>query len=236
MKQNEVTKEMEPVAMAVIETPDTAAEAGTTVERPADGEGCEGVTVIIVETLPEHPERASLAARSVRRNLMGVDAQLYILRYGEPSTVAQRLLQLLEAAPTERLVLMTDEMMILNPVLLGDVACVKAAKVGQAYSYNARIPVMMHRSALKALLESLLQQQLPYTDIVDAYFRGTLPDGYRPVMLGDWKTDPWLLPVVSRDPDTAALARYAQWKKFMHVGSASWSAGLLAFLEARFPL
>lgn len=227
--------------VAAVETPETKPEAGADVEGPAgapsDGEGCEGVTVVVIETNPKAAIHAKIVARSVKQNLNGVDALVVILSLEQGMTVPEVLGRFVNecAGSQDRLILMTDGMVILNPVTLGDIAVVKAKKVGEALNYNTGLPVLMHLSALKALLTEAKEAGLDHIDVVDVYFRGTLPEYFKPVILGEWHSDLWLLPVISKNPSIGAIEKYAQWKKFMHVGPDSWSGGLMKFLEKRFP-
>ena len=223
--------------VAAVETPETKPEAGADVEGPADapsdGEGCESVTVVIVA---KNEDYGVLMGHSANKNLIGVDADIHLVT-GEHlrNTLIETLAEHMPHIKTERIILMTDGMVILNPVTLGDIAVVKAKKVGEALNYNTGLPVLMHLSALKALLTEAKETGLDHIDVVDAYFRGTLPEDFKPVILGEWHSDLWLLPVISKNPSIGAIEKYAQWKKFMHVGPDSWSGGLMKFLEKRFP-
>lgn len=232
-KQPENTQSVE-----TVETPDTQSPSGAAVEgpgnddAPADGEGCEAVTVVILEHDEQH---ALLAARSVKKNLLGVDALVVRLEGKDGATDAQMLYRFVtEAIQSERIILMTDGMMILNPVTLGDISVVKAVNRGGVPDYNVQMPVLMHRSALEELLKKALDDDRPYIDVVNEYFHGTLPEDYRPLLLGDWKTDPWVLPVISKNPPVERIKAFAEWKKFAAIGSQSWSDGLVKFLEERF--
>ena len=66
-------------SVAAVETPDTQSETGTDVagqDVPRDGEGCESVTVVIIARDEKHGE---LMARSVKKNLIGVDADIQLV-------------------------------------------------------------------------------------------------------------------------------------------------------------
>ena len=77
MKKNE-SKSKTTESVETPETPDTQSETRTEVERPADtptdGEGCEGVTVIIAAIA-----YGALMAQSVKKNLTGVDADIHLV-------------------------------------------------------------------------------------------------------------------------------------------------------------
>lgn len=221
-----------------VKEPDAQSPSGISLEgpgnddTPVDGEGCEVVTVIIVS---HSDEQAGLMALSVKKNLIGVDADIHAVTGSNlEDTLAETLAGHLPHCQTERIVLMTDGMVILNPVTLSDVGMVKAVKVAGAISFDTRTPVLMHKSALDALLKEAIADQKPYIDVVDTYFRGTLPEIYRPVLLGDWKTDPWLLPIISENPSVERIKVFAEWKKFAIINPQSWSDELVEFLKERF--
>ena len=125
-------------------------------------------------------------------------------------------------------------MIILNPVLLSDIALVKAKKIGSTITANTGMPVMVHKSALEVLLKEAEDANQSHIDILDTYFPGTVPTGFTPFILGDWNKDPFVLPVVSKNPSIEAIGKFAEWKKFMHIGPDSWSEDLKAYLENRF--
>ena len=230
MKEDENKTEQGEAQTTTVEQPSEGNIPACT--PPADGKGCESVTVIIVADNNAH---GALMAHSVQRYLTGVDADIHLVTEENlRDTLVETLAEHLPHVKTERIILMTDGMMILNPVTLGDIACVKARKVGETPDYNTRTPVLMHKSALDALLFAVAESGLDHIDVTDSYFKGTLPEGFTPVILGDWKSDPWLLPAVSGNPSIETVAKYAKWKKFMHISPASWSDGLVKFLEDRF--
>ena len=233
MKKNE-SKSKTTESVETPETPDTQSETRTEVERPADtptdGEGCEGVTVIIAAIA-----YGALMAQSVKKNLTGVDADIHLVTEENlRDTLVETLTEHMPHVKTERIILMTDGMMILNPVTLGDIACVKAKKVGEVLNFSTNTPVLMHKSALSALLSEAAESGLDHIDVIDSYFKGTLHEGFSPVILGEWKSDPWLLPAVTKNPSIEAVGKYAKWKKFMHISPDSWSDDLVKYLEDRF--
>ena len=213
-------------SVAVAEAPDT--QSGTVVEgssdTPADGEGCESVTVIVAETHPDHPEYAKMAAKSVKKNLIGVDAMVVIMGYEPQMPMSQALLRMLEMVNTERIILMTDGMFILNPVTIHN--------IGVRKSPATNMPVLMYKSVLEPLLKEMAAD-IPYADVAETYAEASTE--VAPIIVGDWKIDPWLLPLISKNPSIEAVGKFAKWKMFMHVGPESWSDDLLKFLEERFP-
>ena len=229
-------KDLEPVSMAVIETSDPAATApvgtapvgsadgtaATVAGPPRDGQGCEGVTVVIVFN---DADRANITAASVRQNLIGADADVRLVR--QQDTLVETLLHCLEEATAERIVLMNDAMFILNPVTLYDIGVLKKPA--------DRMPALFHRSALLEVL-TYLKANYPYADIATSYRDLTPLRDVRPLEEGDWRTSPWLLPVVSRSPDIRALSKFAEWKKFLYVSPQSWTDALTVHLKKRFPV
>lgn len=233
MKKNENKKP----TVAAEQPKNAQPESGTVMEEsantPRDGKGCESVTVIIIANDDMH---GKITALSVKKNLIGVDADIHVVS-GEhvKDTLLETLEEHLLHVGTERIVLMTDGIVILNPVNLGDIAVVKAQKLGDALNYNVGMPVLMYKSALETLISECKAADLIHVDIVDTYLKGTLPEGFTPLLVGSWTTDPWVLPLVSRNPNIQTVRNYARWKKFMHVSPDSWSEGLQKFLEERFP-
>lgn len=213
-----------------------APEAGADVDRhddtpPADGEGCESVTVVIIARDDRHLE---LIGRLVEKNLTGVDADIQAVT-GEhlKDTDVETLLEHLPHVNTERIILMTDGMLILNPVVLGDIACPKAAKKGDFLDFNTLMPVLMHKSALQQLLESLKDEK-PHADIVNEYFGHCMPKGFQPVVLRDiWREESWLMPVASKQPSIDALRQWGKTQKFAHIGPDSWTEDVIAYLQEK---
>lgn len=229
----EQPQDAQPVAGG--ETSDAQPEPGTTVEgpgdeEPRDGQGCEAVTVLIV---CQDPEKGALAAQSVKKNLTGVDADIHVVSEENlRNTLPETLLEHLPHCKTERIILMTDGMLILNPVTLGAIACIKAKRVGDVSDYDTGMPAMMMKSVLEQLLPEMIEN-LPHGSVAAEYFGNAFPT-VRPLPVGDWKTDPWLLPVISKNPNVTVLSQMASWKKFIHIGPDSWSDEVVKFLTERF--
>lgn len=228
-KKNETKSSAKSGQQAAIEAPATV-ETSAVTETPTDSKGCEAVTVIVIES-EDFAVGAAIAVRSVKQNLKGVDADIQVVK-GDLNV--ETLKSSLDFVQTERIILMTANMIILNPVLLSDIALVKAKKMGNTITANTGMPVMVHKSALDALLKEAEEANQPHIDILDTYFPGTVPTGFIPFILGDWNKDPFVLPVVSKNPSIEAVSKFAEWKKFMHIDPDSWSEDLKAYLENRF--
>lgn len=206
-------------------------------DTPRDGKGCESVTVVIIA----HNENSDgLIGRLVKKNLVGVDADIHLVS-GEHlmDTDIETLLEHLPLVKTERIILMTESMAILNPVTIYDIGVRKALPLGigddgqQLLDFNTHMPVLMHKSVLEPMLQEL-KENSPHADLFDSYGRKVMPE-VRPVVIGDWRTDPWLLPVVTKDPPAKALEDFGRWKKFLYVAEPDWPQTVVEFIEARLP-
>ena len=215
-----------------VEASDTGTAPGGQLERPdepRDGEGCEAVTVCVVQTSQEDQKPLELCLRSLEKNLREADAKVEVLVVADGTTLEEVLRERLDAIGTERIVLMTDRMAILNPVTLADIAVVKA---DARRRFSPGMPAMMRKSVLLRFL-GWKQDNLPYMSLVDAYMANVEKD-IRPLPVGDWTTDPWVLPVVSGNPSEKVLREYAAFKRFLCVRSEVYPQSVKHFLEERF--
>ena len=213
---------------------DATAEAGADVDRPedapTDGAGFEGVTVVIIAANEAH---GALAARSVKQNLKGVDADIHVVS-GENlrDTLPETLLEHLPHCKSERIVLMFDYMLLLNPVTLADIAVIKGKRTGEAVDYEQRMPVMLHRSVLQVFLPEMMAEY-PHGNLVSLYFEAVYGD-IRPIDPLEWNKSCWLLPIISKNPPIDVVAKWAETQKFLYVSQQSWSDDLVKFLDERF--
>lgn len=199
--------------VATVETPNTTAPAGADVEgpddAPKDGPGCEAVTVISLN----YTGHGHITAESVKCSLKGVDCEIRIVEGDSmKTTVIETLLATLPEVRTERVILMTDQQLLLTPVSIYDIGVRKSRKFADGVAPDTRMPVLMHKSALLPLLEALAAEK-PHADVAVEYLEAT-DSSVVPIMIGDWREDPWLLPIVSENPDRAALEKWALKKKF----------------------
>ena len=219
-------------SVETVEAPDTESAPGDDVQGPSDSEGCESVTVVIIA----HDERqGNLIGLSVKKNLTGVDADIHLVT-GEhlKDSDIETILAHLPYVDTERIVLMTDGMIILNPVVLGDITCPKANKKGDTLNFNTLMPVLMYKSALQQMLDSLKEENKPYADIVNEYFDRCMPEGFQPVVLREvWREENWLMPVASKNPSIDAIRQWGATQKFAHIGPDSWTDEVIKFLEEK---
>ena len=217
------------------ETPDTIAQAGDAVERPddtpRDGKGCESVTVVIIARDEKHGE---LMARSVKANLIGADADIHLVTDEHlKDTDAETLLAHLPYVETERLILMTDGMVILNPVTIYEIGCrrgeltEKGVTIGENHT-----PKLMHKSVLEKMLPEMIANYAGFDPLLeyDEYARPQVA----PVIMHPWNQDNWLLPVISKNPPLEALQKWAKTQRFAWIAPQSWTDTVVGFLEDRF--
>lgn len=200
------------------------------------------VTVVVMLTSPGNDAlMLRHCLRSLAKNLCGVDATVKVVGKVKPSwldaesfiecsdTTNHRVALAVEQAETERIVLMTDRMHLIRPVLLSDIAVLKAdekptdttkmlAEVNlpgtKFYNFDVQMPVMMLRSPLKDLLEYAEKNFKPGFDIPTVYFN-LIYQGFRPIIV-NWSSDGWVLPVVSANPDQKKVEKFLATKKFIY--------------------
>lgn len=226
----------QPQSLAAAATPDPTTDGGTPLAGPpSDGEGCQGVTVIVAETTPGHPEYARLAARTVKVNLVGVDAVVAIMAYEPPTTLAEALLRTLnEEVATERIVLMTDHMALLQPTSLAELGCRRGELTERGVTVGECLtPKLMYRSVLLRMLPEMIGTYAAFDPLLeyDEYARPQV----MPVIMHPWRHDNWLLPVGSASPDPAALAQWGRTQRFLIVKREEWPGAVVEFIEKRFP-
>ena len=219
--------------MAVIETPDTTpGTPDSSLEAappPADGEGCESVTVIVAQTHQDHPEYASTVARSMKQNLIGADALVLIMACNPEMTMVETLQRMLEMVGTERIVLATDDMVILNPTTIYELGCRRAI----SSTDKVPTPMLMHKSALAPLLD-YMKAELPYADVMLEYDR-RVRSAVLPAATHPWNKDNWLLPVVTENPSPEVLRQWAATQRFLFINRPKWPQSVVKFLDERFP-
>ena len=206
--------------------------ASDKVNVPSDAPGLESVTVLIIG---HHEPIARLSMQSVAKNLIGVDADIRLVRETD-GHIVDLLQEVLETVSTERVVLMSEQQMILNPVTLADIACVKSIRNRRPY-YNVPTPVMVYKSLLLQMLSEINKdddESKVLGCLEHIYFQRTMPEGFRPIVIGDWRADPWHLPVISENPKIDVLDKYCQWKKFGSFTYKSLGSAVMQYLKKRF--
>lgn len=201
----------------------------------------EPVTVVVMLTSPGNDAlMLRHCVRSLAKNLRGVDATVLVVGKVKPSwldaesfiecsdTTSRRVALAVEQAETERIVLMTDRMHLIRPVLLSEIAVLKADEKPtdttkmlsevlpgkKFYNFDVQMPVMMLRSPLKDLLEYAEKKFKPGYDIPTVYFNLVFPD-FLPIIV-NWSSDGWVLPVVSANPDQKKVEKFLATKKFIY--------------------
>ena len=223
-------------SVATVAAPDDTTPSGGEVERPddpRDGEGCEAVTVVIVETSEPH---ALMAARSVKQNLVGADVLVARLAVDPQMTLIEALLRFVtEVTSSERIILMTDSMLLLNPTTIHEIGCRRGVLTDKGVALGEeRTPKLMYRSVLLRLLP-YLKDNYPHASIFLEYDQFARPE-VMPLLMRPWNQDNWLLPVVSKNPPLEALQKWAKTQRFAWIAPQSWTDTVVKFLEERFPV
>ena len=99
-------------------------------------------------------------------------------------------------------------------------------------NYGTHTPVVFEKQRLEAFLPADDPKATEGVLFTSLYFNQEVT--VHPVRL-DWKTDPFLLPVVSKAPDEKYVERLLQNKVFMNNARSGYSPWLEKFLEKRFP-
>ena len=99
-------------------------------------------------------------------------------------------------------------------------------------NYGTHTPVVFKKSNLSVLLPADDLQAKTGVLFTSVYFNQV--NTAHPVRL-DWKTDPFLLPVVSKSPDEKFVGELLKNKVFMNNARSGYSPWLESFLTRRFP-
>lgn len=158
---------------------------------------------------------------------------------------------------TERFIWTNDDIYLMNPVSLAHIALPKVLGTLNPVAYNGHYRAAMERTigmlteaGLPLLnygthtpvmfLKSNLKMLLPADDVnartgvlfTSLYFNSV--NTVHPARL-DWKTDPFLLPVVTKTPNEKYVNELLQNKVFLNNANSGYSPWLEKFLERRFP-
>ena len=99
-------------------------------------------------------------------------------------------------------------------------------------NYGTHTPVIFEKKNFSGLLPEDLEQAKAGLLFTSVYFN--LLNEVHPVRL-DWRTDPFLLPVVSKSPDEKLVNELLRNKVFMNNARSGYSPWLESFLSRRFP-
>ena len=160
-------------------------------------------------------------------------------------------------AVTERLIWTNDDIYLMNPVSVPHIVLPKVLGTLNPAAYNGNYraamertiemlteaglpllnygthtPVMFKKSNLKALLPADDVNAKTGVLFTSLYFNSV--NTAHPARL-DWRTDPFLLPVVSKAPDEKLVNELLRNKVFMNNARSGYSPWLESFLSRRFP-
>lgn len=122
---------------------------------------------------------------------------------------------------------------LVNPIGLSHIAINKTKGLDKEgiYDFETGLPFPMSKDIL-AILSDQHDGGFPNTDIANGYLRACKLT--HPIQL-DWKSDSWLLPVVSKQPDVKRFGDLLRKKCFMKAIGDGWSPFLKGCLEDMFP-
>lgn len=161
------------------------------------------------------------------------------------------------AAVTERFIWTNDDIYLMNPVSVPHIVLPKVLGTLNPAAYNGNYraamertiemlteaglpllnygthtPVMFKKSNLKALLPGDDVNAKAGVLFTSLYFNSV--NTAHPARL-DWRTDPFLLPVVSKSPNEKLVNELLRNKVFMNNARSGYSPWLESFLSRRFP-
>lgn len=222
------------------------------------------VTVLVVSISPANDFLLLRhCLRSLRKNLRGVDAQVKVVgaerpdwldcnswlsdAAGEFSHLNELVARALPHVETNRVILMTDRMLLARPVSLADIALLKAMPEGNdlptmkvlaeltkddprwLWNYQTNMPLYAFRHPLMGVLRYLTD--IGHEDLqLSTVYNNMLFSDMLPTLL-DWATDGWLLPVVSAHPSMERMKAFLVKKKFIWISPNSEGAEVVALLK-----
>ena len=222
------------------------------------------VTVLVVATsVANNYLLLRHCLRSLQKNLRGVDAQVKVIGSARPDWLDcnswlsdaaggfyhlnELVARALPFVETNRVILMTDRMLLARPVSLADIALLKAMPEGNdlptlkvlaeqtkddprwLWNYLTNMPLYAYRKPLMAVLRFLTEIGHEDLHLPTVYNNMLFPD-LLPTLL-DWSTDGWLLPVVSAHPSMERMKAYLVKKKFIWISPNSEGAEVVALLK-----
>lgn len=201
--------------------------------------------------------------RSLSKNLRGVDAQVKVVgaerpdwlncdswfsdAAGEFNHLNELVARALPFVETNRVILMTDRMLLARPVSLADIALLKALPEGNdlptlkvlaertkddphwLWNYQTHMPIYAFQHHLIGVLRFLTE--IGHEDLhLPTVYYNLLYSDMLPTLL-DWRTDGWLLPVVSAHPSMERMKSFLIKKKFIWISPNSEGAEVVALLK-----
>lgn len=161
------------------------------------------------------------------------------------------------AEVTERFIWSNDDIYLMNPVSLAHIELPKVLGPLNPAAYNGH-----YRAAMERTIKELTEISRPilnygtHTPVIfeKKNFSGQFPEDPEQYKIGilftsayfnlfnevhpvklDWKTDPFLLPVVSKSPNEKLVNELLRNKVFMNNARSGYSPWLESFLSRRFP-
>lgn len=101
-------------------------------------------------------------------------------------------------------------------------------------NYGTHTPVVFGKETLKDVLDELDEEEIAKTGLLFTSYYFNHVNTAHPAKL-DWKTDPFLLPVVSKAPNEKLVNELLANKVFMNNARSGYSPWLESFLSRRFP-
>ncbi len=156
---------------------------------------------------------------------------------------------MLQDALTDEFIYIPENVFVISPVILADIqilkkngqikevtvaekntaALLRSKKLALA-NYSAPMPVCLEKEKVVELFEAFPEIHEQEVDFISLYYN-YFSKGVIALSL-DWKTDKFLLPVVSENPKKEDLAKYKPGKKFMYVANLSYT--IVEMLESWF--
>lgn len=163
------------------------------------------------------------------------------------------------AEVTERFIWTNDDIYLMNPVSLAHIELPKVlgplnpaaynghyraamertiemlTELGRPIlNYGTHTPVVFGKEKLKDVLDELDEEEIAKTGLLFTSYYFNHVNTAHPAKL-DWKTDPFLLPVVSKAPNEKLVNELLANKVFMNNARSGYSPWLESFLSRRFP-
>jgi len=148
----------------------------------------------------------------------------------------------------EDIVLFTPGMIVCNPCMLCNIAVVKAnpedtpsvkalrALGLNAQDYDTHTPVFFFKDMIRRASQF---KEVKACSLITALYSVFFNDDVQPHIIetkaGAWKNGPWLLPVISSNPQIAVLEHFFRVKNFAYFSANSCTEAVKQFLEDRFP-
>lgn len=219
------------------------------------------VTVLVVSISPANDFLLLRhCLRSLQKNLRGVKAEVKVIGCERPSwidcdtwlgtfngVINACIMSAAISIKTERIIIMTDRMLLARPVSLADIALLKAMPEGNdlptmkvlaeltkddprwLWNYQTNMPLYAFRHPLMGVLRYLTD--IGHEDLhLPTVYNNMLFSDMLPTLL-DWATDGWLLPVVSAHPSMERMKAFLVKKKFIWISPNSEGAEVVALLK-----